>query len=562
MSKGMNRGKFPARSLFYVLGIYMVAAGMVWLGFVQYGLLTILGITIYTVLRFGYWWKRGRFGAKAHIAKAERKQERSDGSMSRFDHMTQHGKIAILKTWAGPLQPEKENVNLITAWRDGIRLIAWTPGYANYGPIWRPLNEHVLRIGRARSGKSEAQMCRVVDHVGPVIATSTRAEIYRKTSPLRPGRTLIFNPGLVDQMELKSDLQWSILTGCENMQTAARRARDLLGPIPTTGDTGSWIQKAGDTLGPILHVAAVKGFNMRAVQKMLTSDKDLERMWGRIKKWLTEDIPYGDYLVGNLEIFYTTNDRTRTSITSSMNSALAWLSVPEIAQLGDAAMPNFSIRNDLLDGEATVYMIGGEEPGVAPLMRALMSEVVFVSAKVAEERGGALSPTLLLALDEVTLTCPGAVDKWVRDMGGRGVVMDMVVQQVEQLSTVWDDNGASIIMGNSIVLLGRGMLSDRVAKLFEMQSGTRTEWRESKDAKGNLTGTTEVEVPVLSSDKFNLLGIGEAVVFGIGRVQIIKTPRLTTRRDYRRVVKRGPRRGPKLPLPDPFEPELDEEYAS
>jgi type IV secretion system protein VirD4 len=531
MSKGMKNGLYPWRS--QLIGAALLAAAYLGAGFAPWWV-TAIEVTLGLVLLVGrtiYWIKRGRFGAKAHVARFERKQERSEGAMSRWDHMKNFSKTAMRVRHARLLQPGREELEGFTGWLrifwEPVTAYAWNPGHSNYGQKWMPLNSHITRVSAARSGKSQGLMHRIINHVGPVVATSTRSEVYTDTAMIRAdmGPIYLFNAGQVGNHV--SNLKWSVLSGCRDMNTAQRRARDLVGPLIPGTDRANWDGKAIDVLGPMMYLAAHKGLNMRAVRKLFsTAESDIKRVWGQIQTWLDE-VPHGQYARGGLELFFSTNDRTRTSITSSLGPALAWLDNEATAVLGDSIGVEFDVEYQLLDTNATLYMLGGKDRGVEPLMRALIAEIVYQSAKAAERQpGGRLSPTLLMALDELPLTCPGPVDKWVLDMGGRGVVMDLVVQQRAGLDEIWGVNGRDIILGNCLaVLFGAGCNTRAVAEDFAVMSGTRTELRNSYDADNKLTGSSEVEVTVLDPGKLMALETGESVFFTRGRIDVIKTKR-------------------------------------
>lgn len=541
MSKGMKRGMFPIRSVGF--GFILLSTGWVMIRLTEWGWVAIALGALFVIGRPWYWISRGRYGAKASIAKSERKQERSDGVMSRWDHMSNYSATAMRIRWARSLQPGRRDLDGIAGWwrifREPVTAYAACVGHSNYGGKYVPLNSVISRISAARSGKSQALMDRVIDHIGPLVATSTRGEIYEDTALLRQnhGPVVLFNAGQVGNH--KSTLEWSVLSGCTEMDTAQRRAADLVGPIQEGTESSRWDKKAVEILGPLMYLAAHKGYRMRTVQRWIGAGQDeIDKVREQIREGLL-DTPDGRFAIAGLEQFFKTNDRTRTSITSSLMIALAWLSNASTARLGDSPDSDFDVVRDVINANASVYILGGKKRSVAPLMSALVAEIVFQAAEEAERRPkGRLSPALLLALDEVPLTCPGPIDQWVLDMGGRGVTIDLIVQQRAGLDEIWGVNGRDIILGNSLaILFGAGCNSRSVAEDYAALSGMRTELRNSYDAKGELTGSTEVEVPVIDPGKLMALQTGEAIFFCRGRIDIIRTRRAETRKDVRRVKK-------------------------
>ncbi len=578
MARGMKKGMFP----FQLTGFLLVLSAAGWFSgrWTGYGYLVMALAILFLVTRLWFWFKRGRHGAKSHISRQERKQERSDGTMSRYDHMVTFSRTRMRLKWARELQPHRDDLGMGTfkAWlrnpiteTQGWATIMYEPvdnyasklGVSNLGWKFLQHNAHVLRISGPRSGKSEGLNHRIIEHRGPVIATSTRAELVHVTRELRyrVGMTYVFNVGGVGN--LPSDLRWSILAGCKDMRVAMRRARDLYGPIQQNTERGAWDVKAVNVLGPLLYLAAHLGYGIQAVEAWSSPgsmDESRKMFFEHIQPNLMRIKDTAARLsLGGLETFYATNDRTRTSITSSLTPVLAWIKDENMNDLGNAKVGSFDVVRQILDANATVYILGGGEEAdpSAPLMRALVAEIVYQARREAERRpGGRLTPALLLALDEVPLTCPGPIDKWVADMGGRGIVLDMVAQARSQLDDLWGQAGRSIIMaGCHVVLYGSGINDRGTIEDFSLLAGTRTEMRNSYDANGKLTSKAETEVPVVDPGKATSLREGDYIFFCRGRIDIIKTPRAKKRRDYlnlQKAKRKAAKAGQKEPMPKPF----------
>jgi type IV secretory pathway TraG/TraD family ATPase VirD4 len=134
--------------------------------------------------------------------------------------------------------------------------------------------------------------------------------------------------------------------------------------------------------------------------------------------------------------FLSTNDRTRTSITSTIMPALGWLTSPAAAA---AAEPGHSFDVGRLLGErATVFLLGAEETQAAPLVCALTGHLAREARRLAAlQPGGRLDPPLTLALDEAALISPVPLESWTADMGGRGVTILAAFQSRAQLLARW-----------------------------------------------------------------------------------------------------------------------------
>ena len=111
-----------------------------------------------------------------------------------------------------------------------------------------------------------------------------------------------------------------------------------------------------------------------------------------------------------------TNERTRTSITSTIMPALGWLTTPAAAAAaeptarlaGGESGQGFDVAR-LLELRATVFLLGAEETQAAPLVCALTGHIAREARRLAAlQPGGRLDPNLTLALDEAALVSPGA----------------------------------------------------------------------------------------------------------------------------------------------------------
>src|SRR5262249_12929736 len=135
--------------------------------------------------------------------------------------------------------------------------------------------------------------------------------------------------------------------------------------------------------------------------------------------------------------FITTNDRTRSSITSTMMPAFSWLNDPHAAAAAgqtqyparyEDSLPNagavalavpvpvsaragFDVA-ELLRSRGPVYLLGAEDSQVAPLVSALTGHIARAARQLATEMpGGRLDPPLTMCLDEAALICPIPLDK-------------------------------------------------------------------------------------------------------------------------------------------------------
>jgi hypothetical protein len=130
------------------------------------------------------------------------------------------GRLAVLRPsaqirrslpwWLRALMSGKHSVFLGRAhWRHGLRV---------------PLEEHILIMAPPRTYKTSFLADVILHHPGPVIATTTKADVLALTAAARArrGRMRVFNQQ--DIGGVPSTFCWSPVDGCSDAATAIRRA--------------------------------------------------------------------------------------------------------------------------------------------------------------------------------------------------------------------------------------------------------------------------------------------------------------------------------------------------
>ena len=100
-------------------------------------------------------------------------------------------------------------------------------GRAHYGHALRlPVEEHAIMFAPPRTGKSGLLADIILRYPGPVLSTTTRADIYRNTVHARRalGRVDTFNPQGIGGLGVPSTMTWDPISGCLDVATAIRRA--------------------------------------------------------------------------------------------------------------------------------------------------------------------------------------------------------------------------------------------------------------------------------------------------------------------------------------------------
>ncbi|MEK6438940.1 type IV secretory system conjugative DNA transfer family protein [Pseudonocardia sp. T1-2H] len=236
----------------------------------------------------------------------------------------------------------------------------------------------------------------------------------------------------------------------------------------------------------------------------------------------------------SFEQFVGTNDRTRTSITSTIMPTMGWLtSAParEAAGLGPEGARPFDVA-ELLESRATVFLLGGEESHAAPLVCALTGHIAREARRIAATRpGGRLDPPLRVALDEAALICPVPLESWTADMGGRGVTILCVVQSRAQLLARYGEHGAATILNNAgAVMVFGGSRDKQDLEFWSTLSGDRDESSDTTDPHGRTRSRSSRKTPVLSPAQIAAMRPGRVLVIRRGIAPVVGQAQMAWRR--------------------------------
>jgi type IV secretion system protein VirD4 len=409
--------------------------------------------------------------------------------------------------------------------------------------LWASIEDVVTVFGGPRTGKTGWAAGRVLDAPGAVLVTSTRTDLHELTAGLRAVRGPVHVFNAVGLADLPSTITFDPLTGCTDPVAATERATDLLTAASTNtggaGDREFWENQGRRVLAALLHAAALGGLGMRDVLAWVAAPDSAKAEVTSLLRRSPEPS-----FVEDATQFLETNDRTRSSITSTIMPALGWLT-SATARAAAAGGTPFDVET-LLNTRATVYLLGAEETHTAPLVAALTGYIARQARRLAATRpSGRLDPPLTLVLDEAALISPVPLESWTADMGGRGVTIIAAFQSRAQLIARWGPVGAAIILNNSgAVLLFGGTRDKADLEYFSTLAGDRDEPVAAYDQLGQLTSRTVRKVPVLSPAQLANLPARRVVAFRRGMPVTVGRPQMAwRRRDIRAAVRAAHREG-------------------
>jgi type IV secretory pathway TraG/TraD family ATPase VirD4 len=318
-------------------------------------------------------------------------------------------------------------------------------GRAHYRHRLRvPLEEHVLVMAPPRTFKTAFLADVILHYPGPVISTTTKADVFAMTSGLRAvlGPVHVFNPQAVGGVA--STFRWSPLDGCAEPAVAIRRADAFSQAVSHKGveDATFWSAKASDYMRAYFCAAALAGADMQVVaQWVVGHDPDTpEQILAQAG---------ADQWAVTLSELRSEAHKTAATVRMVMSRALSFMADPVLAASVLPGPRGFDIPGFLRD-RGTLYMIADsaqQDAPVAPLFAAMASEIHYQAAQIGQASpGGRLDPPLLMGLDEVTQICPVPLPFWLADSGGKGIQVCAVAHGEAQLAGRWGEQGKQAVL--------------------------------------------------------------------------------------------------------------------
>ena len=406
-----------------------------------------------------------------------------------------------------------------------------------------PLEEHALLMAPPRSYKTAMLASVVMHYPGPVLATTTKHDVFELTSGIRSrlGPVHVFNPQSIGNVP--STFRWDPIQGCQNPATAIRRADAITRAVSLEGtdDASFWAAKASSYMRALWAAAALGGHDMRAVVRWVLGDAEeaehiLNARGAEFAQWALE--------LGELR---GEAQKTAATIRMVLSRALAFMTDPALAASVLAAPgSSFSIP-DFLRDRGTLYMIADSaaaEAPLAPLFAAMASEVHWVAVQLGQASpGGRLDPPLLMGLDEVTQICPIPLPVWLADSGGKGIQVCAVAHGEAQLATRWKDHGKRVILDTAGVKVLMPGISDPATLKMAADLCGQAAYREHGQEHWSRHD-------VMTADMVRQLPAGRALVIRGGLSPVVVTlPRAWREKAYRQARRRG--QAIALPAPAP-----------
>lgn len=391
-------------------------------------------------------------------------------------------------------------------------------------PIYGEAKESKLVLAPTQAGKTTSIASNLVlDAPGAVMATSTKPDLLMITAAARQrvagaaGEVLVYD--LHDVSGWPHRVMWNPVVGCEDFETAQRRAQAWAHARPVEGTkNGSWFnEQAAAFLARFLHVAAVAGKSLDDIMKWA---QDLR---SRVPLELAQDHSYQvpDHVIAFLDSKQENRaGETLDSIQQTLAGMLEPLAVDRIReQFVCDPIQAFDMKK-FLSGPNTIYLIADTAHGVdvGPLVSMFANELINTAREVSQERpGGRLWPCFRAVLDEgPNLAAFPKMDSIMSDINGRGIEVILIAQSFSQLIDRWGEQGAATITGNAAAKyylpgLDLKTLQPLAESLGKYQRG-RVSRSYSAGQYGNSTSYSQEEKLVMEAHQMQQIPAFSAIV--------------------------------------------------
>ncbi|HEY3690556.1 MAG TPA: TraM recognition domain-containing protein [Pseudonocardiaceae bacterium] len=408
------------------------------------------------------WWRRRR-------ERREREKDPEDG-LAKPDALDERlGAEAVIRT-APRLRPSLAHKEVITASEAGAQFARQK---VTGSGLFATHEDSKICIAPVRMGKTGRQAVPdIVRAPGAVVATSTRFDLLELTAMERRKRGTIFVFDPEGRTPWPAKLRWSFIRGCENYDTAMRRAIAICSarPLGDMKNAGYFGGQAEGVLAALLHAAAISDSGVEELRQWTVSAS--RRPAAILDTHPDAAAGTADHLTRVLDSLSSANDTSGSGgIYTTLELLLRPLASPatrEACSPGDGD-EQLDIRWFIRRGCDSLYLISrGRKGSAAPIVNALMSEILHESDIISQsptreqlsrpaEGDLRLDPPLRIVMDEAAGVTPiEDLAQRMADSGGRGVQLYVFVQSfsqlrqrwgLEQATEIWDCASVKLILG-------------------------------------------------------------------------------------------------------------------
>lgn len=416
-------------------------------------------------------------------------------------------------------------------------------------PMWLSNELHVYVNGPTRSGKTMSIVIpAIVEAPGFVLAASTRSDVILATRRFRRDGVdtarvrlkasgdewvRVFDPEGVGQGDLgtRHDLAWTPLMGCDDEQTAIRRAQTMVGASGLDAQSGNkeWGVSAVGYVAALLYAAAISGRSIRHCYEWSLNPQAAMRAADIIR----DQAPGMQVWADTVRSLEGMDPRQQAGEWFGVKNAFAVLKSPQVCARLDYAPndPRLIDPREFIRRGGTVYALcsprrQGTAGGNAGLFVALLldtfQEACQDLAFEATHARRKIEPPAKFVLDELS-----SIEQWpglrnaITQGGGNGYQLWLVEQD---RSAARDDYGADneqLMWNNCHRILMKGSQDhDNLQETVDMIGQERlTRVERSWNAGGSLlsAGAERSEMTdSVTKRELSLLARGHAIITPVG----------------------------------------------
>jgi type IV secretory pathway TraG/TraD family ATPase VirD4 len=359
-----------------------------------------------------------------------------------------------------PLRVPEPRPGRLTLGRRGRSLLAAEAG------------QSVIVFGPTRTHKTSGLVIpALLEWEGPVLCTSVKTDLIEPTLDRREemGEVWVFDPAQQTRYE---GAQATPLRGAGDWPGALRVAHWLAGSAKTAAgdlsDADFWFANAEKLIAPLLLAAVKKGKPMAQVVAWL--DEGPEKCEAAVGPILEE----AEEAEARRAFMATQNreERQRSSVYTTAETILAAFADPRVA--AETKIAGYTPEG-LLAGRNTLYLVSprGEQERLRTVFSTLIQELLATVEERATEKGGPISPSLLLLLDECANIAPfPGLDEVASTASGLGVQLVTAFHDLSQAQARFGRRAATIVNNHHAKLVGRGVSDIETLDYFSRLIGS------------------------------------------------------------------------------------------
>lgn len=410
-------------------------------------------------------------------------------------------------------------------------------GTARGGWVWVPIEDSISIAAPSRSGKSRYLVIPIVaEYPGAVLTTSVRAETAAATVLARSaiGPVAVFAPegisvgGAAGKALRASTIRWSLTRGCEDTETAQRRARALVANGGAKGASNAefWDSNARQALAPMLHAAALGGRGAADLARW-ASRPGLANEAVQILRACPGAAPgWADAL----EAVMAGDERTVSNVWATIGTAVREpLMNPAVVESISPGPGDELDIEGFIARRGTLYIVSDAMSTSAPLVAALVEDVYAAAMRAANRaQGNRLCPPVGGVLDEINNIAVLPSLPAMMSAGGGSGWQTIVVEQSraqsaarlgrETAAGIYDSATTKIILGGATA---RDTLDEISAAVGERDVRRRTVSDGRGLGEGRSTSWAEHEERILTGAQVRELPKGTALVLKAGAPAVI-----------------------------------------